>query len=86
MFITSEQLKTDGLPDGAKVSKHYDSLIKAVNTETRTVDFVISNEEVDRDGDIVSLKGWDLSHFKKNPVVLFGHDHNSPPIAKAPNV
>lgn len=45
--------------------------------------FVISTGAVDRDNDIVEVAGWDLDNFKKNPVVLFGHDYKSLPIAKA---
>lgn len=36
--------------------------------------YVMSDETVDRAGDIVEAAGWRLSNFKKNPVALFGHD------------
>lgn len=35
---------------------------------------------VDRDGESIDPKGWDFSHFMKNPVLLWGHDYTSPPI------
>lgn len=40
--------------------------------------FVLSTEDVDRDGDVVIQKGINLKDFKKNPVALFGHDHKQP--------
>lgn len=60
--------------------------IKAINEDKRLVDFVISTDSVDRYGDTVSVKGWSLKAFKRNPVVLFAHDSWSPPIAKASRV
>lgn len=39
--------------------------------------FVLSDESVDRMGDVIRADGWDLAAFRKNPVALFGHDHNS---------
>jgi HK97 family phage prohead protease len=40
--------------------------------------FILSDETVDRVGDVIRASGWDLRNFKKNPVALFGHDHSFP--------
>ena len=40
--------------------------------------FIMSDETVDRVGDVIRAKGWQLDSFKKNPVALFGHDHSFP--------
>jgi HK97 family phage prohead protease len=37
--------------------------------------YVMSDESVDRMGDVIEAAGWDLKNFKKNPIALFGHDH-----------
>lgn len=37
--------------------------------------YVMSDETVDRVGDVIEVKGWKLNNFLKNPVALFGHDH-----------
>ena len=37
--------------------------------------YVMSDETVDRVGDVIEAKGWILDNFSKNPVALFGHDH-----------
>ena len=38
--------------------------------------YVMSDESVDRMGDVIEAKGWGLDNFQKNPVALFGHDHS----------
>lgn len=60
--------------------------ILAIDAEARTLDIRISDESVDRDGDIIRVRGWDLKAYKTNPVVLFAHDHREPPIAQAPKL
>jgi len=73
--------------DGDVLLKAYrGDIVKRVDEENRTVEFIISTADVDRDNDTIQVAGWDLKSFKKNPVVLFGHDHGGLPIAKAPNV
>lgn len=51
--------------------------------EKGPVRVIVSTGGVDRDGDTVSPEGWDLKSYSRNPVVLFGHDRHSPPVAKA---
>lgn len=38
--------------------------------------FVMSSEAKDSDGDIILQDGWDFRRFKRNPIALFGHNHN----------
>ncbi|KKL89162.1 hypothetical protein LCGC14_1917430 [marine sediment metagenome] len=45
-----------------------------VDDEGRAVTGVITSEIVDRDGEVVMVKGLDVEQFNKNPVVLFMHD------------
>lgn len=37
--------------------------------------YVMSDETVDRMGDVIEASGWRLDNFVKNPIALFGHDH-----------
>ena len=46
--------------------------------EERTVEFIASDESVDRYGDIVSADGWELESFRANPVFLWSHDQRAP--------
>lgn len=39
-------------------------------------EFIMSDETVDRMGDIIEARGWNLQAFKSNPIALFGHDHD----------
>lgn len=41
---------------------------------------VASTNAVDRHGEVVDNNGWELKAFKKNPVILWAHDHNEPAI------
>lgn len=41
---------------------------------------IASTNSIDRHGEVVDNNGWDLKAFKKNPVILWGHDHTEPAI------
>lgn len=47
------------------------------------LEFVISTESVDRDGDTIKADGWKIDRYLQNPVVLFAHDYKSLPVANA---
>ena len=42
--------------------------------ETRTIEFIISNETRDRHGTVIPVKGWKLDNYNRNPIV--GYQHN----------
>ena len=48
--------------------------------------FDISTGDVDRENDTISLRGWRLDNYQKNPVVLWAHDYSQPPVARASDV
>ncbi len=52
----------------------------------RRLQFIISTDAVDRDLDTISVKGWDLEAYKRNPVILWAHDYKNPPIGRAEKV
>jgi HK97 family phage major capsid protein/HK97 family phage prohead protease len=51
---------------------------KAIAGAGDGLEFVLSDETVDRYGDIILASGWDLKNFKKNPIALFGHSSAFP--------
>ncbi len=51
--------------------------------EERSVVRYISTRDTDRDLEILVPEGAVLDEYRKNPVVLFGHDYSQPPHAKA---
>lgn len=52
----------------------------AIEKAGDTLTAVASTNSVDRHGEIVDNNGWDLKAYKKNPVILWGHDHSQLPI------
>ena len=65
----------------AAFKKEIDTITKADEADTGTFKVIISTEDRDRQGEIVSLDGWDFSFYKMNPVVLWCHDYWSMPVA-----
>jgi len=62
--------------------KNLDFKIEEVDEVEYTIRGIFSTGDKDKQGEIVDQKGWDLSTFIKNPVVLFAHDHYQPAIGK----
>ena len=52
----------------------------------RVLEFVGSTEGQDRDGEVISVDGWDTKNYKKNPVFLWAHRYDQPPIGKSRKV
>ena len=43
-----------------------------------SLSYVLSDDTVDRMGDVIDPAGWDLKWFKKNPIALFQHNGGFP--------
>jgi len=65
------------------ISKQVIAPARAIGDESRSLRFTISTADVDREQDRIALEGWDLRNFKRNPVVLWGHDAARLPIGRA---
>ena len=50
--------------------------VKSVDKENFTLTMVASTQDVDRHGDTILQKGWDLGPFEKNPVILNSHNYH----------
>ncbi len=48
----------------------------------RTISYIFSDESVARDGNTIATSGWRLDNFLANPVFLWAHDADAPPIGK----
>jgi len=75
------------------IKKYLSAEVKSVNQEDGTFEFVASSGKVDRIGDSIDPKGWFLTNYKKNPVILWSHSTGGmfggvavPPVAKADKV
>lgn len=47
---------------------------------------IASTAVEDRHGEVVSLEGWDVRNFKKNPVLLWAHNHDEIAVGYAKNL
>ena len=47
------------------------------------ISFVLSTDEIDRHGDVISADGWKLDSYRNNPVFLWAHDYARPVIGRA---
>ena len=68
------------------ILKMYDCELKDFSERERAFTATASTEAIDRDGDILRASGWKLKNYKRNPVVLWGHDAGVLPIAKAKDI
>lgn len=51
-----------------------------------TVSFVASSEAADRYGDTIDQAGWDLGAYQRNPVLLWAHSHDCPPVGRVGSI
>jgi len=67
----------DGVSKGAIDTRHYatlDTRAIEVDEENRIIrGCVFSDESIDSHDSIIKADGWDLSRFKKNPILLWAH-------------
>lgn len=70
----------------AEMTDTLDQIKAADGEEVGTFDVIISTGDLDRHGERIDPKGIDFTHFKENPVVLFGHEHRDLPVGRADEV
>ena len=74
---------SDGLGAGGDAGQPSDKL---KTSGSAALTFVLSTDEVDRHGDVVSADGWRLEAYLRNPVLLWAHDYRHPAIGRAVSV
>lgn len=52
--------------------------IKALDDGSVYFEGFANKSEPDRIGDLIGKKAWKLDNYKKNPIILFNHDHSKP--------
>lgn len=68
------------------IRRQFATEVRVLNEREQTMRFIASDETRDRYGDIIRASGWKLTNYKRNPVVLFGHDYGAPAVGKAVRV
>src|SRR5262245_39368809 len=91
--MSRHYVNPDGFRELARANDIHDDLVvlqSVVPTvralggaDSRLIEFVITDETIDRMSDKLSIDGWDVDSFEKNPVVLWAHSHYDPPVGKA---
>ncbi len=76
--IMWEEASIPGRPGGLHTFDGSRVRHKTHAAEVQNNEYILSDESVDRMGDIISANGWDLRHFKNNPVALFNHHSDFP--------
>lgn len=84
-LITAHRLKAltrkGARPDDISIRKDMvNTLVTSLGD--RVLRYVISTPDPDREGDVVSVEGWDLTNYRKNPVVLWAHRQDHFPIGR----
>lgn len=46
-----------------------------VDANNRILEFIATDETIDRDDDILSFDGWEIENYMKNPVVVYEHGY-----------
>lgn len=69
-----------GVFDSAEFKAVVEATEKAADATSGTFEVIITTENLDRFNEVIKLDGWELEHYMKNPVVLWGHDHHLLPI------
>ena len=81
-FVSLDSWKQE---QSGAVRKQFIPEVKA-DGDSRALVFTITTDSVDRQGDTIKADGWDISAYRKNPVVLWAHDYSMLPVARATRV
>lgn len=65
---------------------HKVAYAKSIDDEKKIVKAHVSTHEWDRTDERFAPGAWNLENFKRNPVVMWGHDYSQAPIGKAINI
>jgi len=63
--------------------KQYIAKTIDIDEDERTAKVVISTDTVDREHEVLIPRGAEFEHYLKNPVVLWAHNYQQPPIGRA---
>ncbi|MCO6414807.1 HK97 family phage prohead protease [Siccirubricoccus sp. KC 17139] len=88
-YLSNKDFKRQGKIDKSLVQRApltKASSSPAIPMEGRQIKFVLSAPTIDRDFDIFYPEGIDLTYYRTNPVVLWGHDSDQFPIGKCVSI
>jgi HK97 family phage prohead protease len=62
------------------------TFLTSVRAQGDEPSITISTSAPDRDGDVLIPSGCDLANYRKNPIVLFGHDYEALPVGSTTRI
>lgn len=62
---------------------HKRTLARVARSGDNVTEFVVSTDLDARDGNIIDQSTWRLDNYRRNPVVLWSHDYDIPPVGRA---
>src|SRR3990167_7387199 len=65
------------------IKRIFDSEERGIDEKEGTLTAFISTNTIDRYREVLDPEGMDATNFRKNPVVLWEHNYDLPPIGKA---
>ena len=65
------------------IKKVFSSEIRGIDAENMELTALVSTNAVDRYKEVIEPDGMDAKNYRKNPVVLWAHNYEVPPIGKA---
>lgn len=63
-------------------TKQFGFQTKSIDKDNATLVGIFSTNDVDRHGEIVDQKSWNIDTYMQNPVVLWSHNHDEPSIGR----
>lgn len=66
-----------------KIVKEYTAIIKDIDKKEMTITALVSTSEKDRASEYIPAEEWKLANYEKNPVILWAHNYDQPPVGKA---
>ena len=76
-----------GLSGESPIDRDEDSTKNSLDHgKDQAITFVLSTDDVDRHGDVISADGWVLESYRENPVLLWAHNYRQPAIGRAAKV
>lgn len=78
----------EDLRQPVQIRAYVETVEKAADEEGKlTITVAVASDGTkDRYGETINPDGWDLRAFKKNPVLLWGHDHSRLPVGRVSKI
>ncbi len=85
-YKTFQILQEEDKSTIASLWEQYEKAAKSDASDSGWFKVIATTDDVDRDGESISVDAWDFKNYEMNPVVLWAHDFSLMPIAKVEKI